>query len=82
MRRFTLRQLRDFGFGKKSMEELIMVEVSELIESFKDFHGQSVSEIKEKLLIAVVNSLWAITTGNRFSHKDKRLIEMTTNTTK
>jgi len=64
------------------MEEFIIADVSELIDTFKEFHGQSVSEIKSEMLIAVVNCLWAITTRNRFSHKDKRLIEMTTNATK
>ncbi|XP_035712902.1 cytochrome P450 2J5-like [Folsomia candida] len=32
LRRFTLRQLRDFGFGKGTMEDSIMLEVHELIE--------------------------------------------------
>jgi hypothetical protein len=32
LRRFTLRHLRDFGYGKTSMESLIMQEVDDLIK--------------------------------------------------
>jgi hypothetical protein len=34
-RRFTLKNLRDVGFGKGSMESLIKDEVVDLIDSFK-----------------------------------------------
>ncbi|OXA46238.1 Cytochrome P450 2B19 [Folsomia candida] len=32
LRRFTIRQLRDFGFGKSTMEALIMDELKELLD--------------------------------------------------
>lgn len=34
-RRFTLRTLRDFGFGKQSMDGLLIEEVKELVQLFK-----------------------------------------------
>lgn len=37
-RRFTLKTLRDLGFGKESMEKLIEEEVKELIEHFGYFN--------------------------------------------
>ncbi|XP_021967099.1 farnesoate epoxidase [Folsomia candida] len=80
LRRFTLRQLRDFGFGKTSMEDGIMLEVAELIEGLKGMAGQPVRDVKERLQIAVVNALWAICTGIRHKHSDKELIDMTVKT--
>lgn len=78
LRRFSLRQLRDFGFGKTSMEDLVMAEVNELIEIWKESEGKPVSSVKDQLLFAVVNALWTITTGKRHSQKDTVLFEMTT----
>jgi methyl farnesoate epoxidase/farnesoate epoxidase len=34
-RRFSLRSLRDFGFGKQSMEGLLQHELKQLVETFK-----------------------------------------------
>lgn len=62
-RRFALRQLRDFGFGKNTMEALIMDEVHEMAETLKRKGGKPVGEIKEKFSLAVVNSLWTIVGG-------------------
>jgi hypothetical protein len=35
MRRFTLRHLRNFGFGKISMEGMIMQEVDHLVKEMR-----------------------------------------------
>lgn len=65
-RRFTLRQLRDFGFGKNTMEALIMDEVHEFKEMLKKKGGKPIGEIKDKFSLAVVNSLWTVVGGNIF----------------
>ncbi|CAG7734935.1 unnamed protein product [Allacma fusca] len=71
-RRFTLRHLRDFGFGKNYMESLILDEVDELIEWLKSQEGKPVS-INRKFYLAVINSLWTILSGKRYSHTDPKL---------
>lgn len=64
-RRFTLRNLRDFGFGKRNMEGLIMDEVHDLCKVLKSTNGRPVGGIKRKFALAVVNSLWTVVAGNR-----------------
>lgn len=77
LRRFTLRQLRDFGFGRNTMEESIMLEVTELIEWLKEVENKPVENVKEKLTFAVINSVWSICTGERYKHNDAAILEMT-----
>ncbi|XP_035714572.1 methyl farnesoate epoxidase [Folsomia candida] len=77
LRRFTLRQLRDFGFGKNTMEESIMLEVNELIDGLKEYGEKPLEDMKTKFTLAVVNSLWSICTGIKYKQNDKELIKMT-----
>ncbi|CAL8126604.1 unnamed protein product [Orchesella dallaii] len=72
-RRFLLRQLRDFGFGKSYMEQLVLEEVQEVIERFRKTKGKSVSDLKSVFVLAVINSLWTILTSKRFQHDDPKL---------
>jgi len=74
-RRFTLKHLRDFGFGKNYMEGLIMEEVKDFIDWLKGQEGQSVS-VNRKFSLATLNSLWAICTGKRFAQDDPKLTNM------
>jgi cytochrome P450 family 2 subfamily J len=68
-RRFILKNLRDFGFGKKSMEGFVQQEIEELIETFKKDVGKPMTT-QGKFNAAVLNALWAIVTGQRHSHDD------------
>lgn len=78
-RRFLLRQLRDFGFGKSGMETRIMDEVNEVISTYKSMQGKPVGNIKNKLRLAMVNSLWTILTSKRFTHDDPKLLHLSMN---
>ena len=94
-RRFTLRHLRDLGFGKTSIEDQMMDEINELIKEMTDTanaDSNGVIDIKDEFFsVSVINILWAIVGGKRFERDDedfKRLIEcnniffQTANTTK
>lgn len=76
-KKFTLRHLRNFSFGKSSMESLIMAEVTELIEGFKkeEIQGKSVC-VNRKFSLAILNGLWMIVTGKRYSHDDPKLTKI------
>jgi cytochrome P450 len=68
-RRFILKNLRDFGFGKKSMEALVQQEIEELIEGFKKDVGKPM-QTQNRFNAAVLNALWSIVTGQRHSQDD------------
>ena len=65
-RRFTLKNLRDFGFGKNSMESLIIEEVEKCLEIMSLEVGRT-TELHLKLNIAILNALWKLLTGEKAS---------------
>ncbi|KAI9552865.1 hypothetical protein GHT06_020749 [Daphnia sinensis] len=80
-RRFTMRQLREMGFGKSSIEYQTMEEIRDLIDEIKN-QGKSnedyIVDFKGIFVVSVVNILWAIVGGERFQRSDakfKRLLE-------
>jgi len=74
-RRFVLKTLRDFGFGKKSMESLVHDEVTELIESLKKDVNKPI-HIDGRFNIAVFNALWTIVAGERYSHSESKVQQL------
>ena len=80
-RRFTMRQLRDMGFGKTSIEYQTMEEIRDLIDEIKNqanSNPDNVVDFKGIFVVSVVNILWAIVGGERFRRDDarfKRLLE-------
>jgi len=61
-RRFALRNLRDFGFGKSSMEEMIQNEASKLCRSIEKELDRP-TQLDSKLNISILNALWTILVG-------------------
>jgi len=74
-RRFSIRTLRDFGFGKTSMEEMILEEGAELCDWLRDQGGAPI-ELNRRFSLAVINSLWRMVTGERHEQGDESLIEI------
>ena len=73
-RRFGLRALKDLGFGKQSLEEIINIEVEEIIQNF-------LSEEEDFLLSTnfnapIINMLWQIVAGHRFTPENKEGMEI------
>ena len=71
-RRFALKTLRDFGFGKAKMEELINEEVEVFNEALKSYGGEPI-DMAGKWNLPILNSLWRITVGQRFDYDDPKL---------
>ncbi|XP_063241155.1 methyl farnesoate epoxidase-like [Bacillus rossius redtenbacheri] len=72
-RRFALRHLRDFGFGKTSMDNIMHEEVDELSKVLLTSEIHPVSRMFNQ---AIVNLLWTIVAGRRFSYEDSQFQEI------
>lgn len=68
-RRFAMKNLRTFGFGKNSMESLLMLEAQELGNYFSENLGKPL-DLRSKFNASVLNSLWYICTSTRFEVND------------
>ncbi|NXG34654.1 CP2K1 protein, partial [Dromaius novaehollandiae] len=78
MRRFTLTTLRDFGMGKKAIEDFIVEEYGCLADTIQMHKGKPL-EMTMMLNAAVANVIVSILLGNRYDYEDptfKRLLSL------
>ena len=79
LRRFSLQTLRDFGFGKQSMEVIIREEVDMVLEELfeqKFCVDESDALIRFPFNVSIFNIIWRIVAGQRFENTDLKLFEM------
>ncbi|CAG9859303.1 unnamed protein product [Phyllotreta striolata] len=74
-KKFVKTHLRELGFGKERMEELINEESSELMEILEKLEDQGI-DFTKILPLSVMNVLWAIAAGTRMDRYDNRLITL------
>lgn len=81
-RRFVLRHLREFGFGKRTMAELVQEEAVQLVEDFKDQIARSadgkgeVFAMRDAFSVGVLNTLWSMMASRRYEADDKELKDL------
>lgn len=72
MRRFTLSTLRDFGMGKRTIEDKIIEESNCLVQIFKSYKGEPFDNTM-KMNAAVSNIIVSILLGYRLDYNDPKL---------
>ncbi|XP_078096014.1 uncharacterized protein LOC144510443 [Mustelus asterias] len=75
MRRFALTTLRDFGMGKKTIEDKILEETNFLIKMIDCYKGKIFNPTIE-LNSAVANIICSIVFGDRFDYEDERFVNL------
>uniref|UniRef100_A0A3B3IF32 Cytochrome P450, family 2, subfamily Y, polypeptide 3 n=1 Tax=Oryzias latipes TaxID=8090 RepID=A0A3B3IF32_ORYLA len=75
LRRFTLTTLRDFGMGRKGMEQWIQEESRHLRAHIMSFKGKPFDPMF-KLSCAVSNVICCFVYGERFNYDDKQFLEL------
>ena len=79
-RKFTVRQLKNFGFGSQKLETVMVREALELVDHLLN-EGPSLKVDTSLFSLSALNVLWGMVAGKTFSRDDKgigRLLDLNT----
>ncbi|XP_075717036.1 cytochrome P450 2C14-like [Rhinoderma darwinii] len=75
MRRFSLSTLRDYGMGKKTIENKIIEEAECLVQKFKSYEGKPFDNLT-CINAAAANIIVSILLSNRFDYEDPTILRL------
>ena len=64
-RRYALKTLKDFGFGKKGLEGVLIEEADRMGEYFREQDGKP-TLVLNLFNVAILNVLWQIVANHRY----------------
>ncbi|CAL8124638.1 unnamed protein product [Orchesella dallaii] len=76
LRRFSLRTLREFGFGQRNrMLSVIQNELSEIVHDLKQNKTENkwIHNFDGYFALSFLNVLWSMLAGSRYEHSDPKL---------
>lgn len=74
-RKFVIRHLREFGFGRRDMATMVEAEAEDLIRivTSKLQDDRAVLAMADMFGVSVLNTLWTMMAGVRYNPEDKEL---------
>ena len=78
MRRFTMRALRDHGFGESTAETFILEEAQYLVDYLKQSlkHSPTVNNLNELFTKMSLNVVWQMAAGERFNYDETGMTKL------
>lgn len=74
-RTFSLNTLREFGFGKRSLESRIIEEIEVFVQEIQSKKGEPFN-IHSLINVCISNIMCSITFGKRYDHDDKKFLSL------
>jgi len=75
-RRFLLRNLRNLGMGKSSMEDALHTEAQAMVEDLRKYEGEIVKESPLSFRTVALNIIWQMVAGKRYDLRSKDVISI------
>lgn len=76
-RRFIMRHLKEFGFARRGMMELIQSEANHLLNDIKstvkEQGGKALMPMQNIFIVYILNTLWSMMAGIRFDRDNKEI---------
>lgn len=79
-RRFIMRHLKEFGFARRGMVDMIQNEAEHLLNDFQRMvaqqNGRAMVAMRDAFSIYVLNTLWTMMAGIRYNQENKEVVHL------
>lgn len=79
-RRFIMRHLKEFGFARRGMVDMIQNEAEHLLNDFRNIlikqNGRGMIAMRDAFSIYVLNTLWTMMAGIRYNQENKEVVHL------